>query len=119
MPISALNGPGRDFFEKTCCDLSNTLKFRLAASKFAKNPDTFGQPIPKQASTQPKLSPIIPTEPAFFLPFSDFSDKQGQGGPALYPWFRVKRRKLLHELLNSGKIPDKFAEAVLCAFFGD
>jgi hypothetical protein len=47
MPIPALNGPGQDFLEKTCYDLSNTLKFRLAASKLAKNPDTFRQPIPK------------------------------------------------------------------------
>jgi hypothetical protein len=75
MLISALNGPGQDFFGKTYSDLFNPLKFHLAASKFAKNPDTFGQPIPKQASTRPKLSPIIPTALAFFLPFFHFSDK--------------------------------------------
>jgi len=75
MPIYALNGPGQDFFEKTSYDLSNPLKFRLAASKLAKNPDTFDQPIPKLPPTQPKLSPIIPTGPAFFLSFSHFSDK--------------------------------------------
>jgi len=75
MPISALNGPGQDFFKKTYSDLSNGLKICLAAKEFAKNPDTFGQPIPKLPTTKPKLSPIIPTGPVFFLSLSHFSDK--------------------------------------------
>jgi len=47
MPISALDAHSKDFLQKTCYDLSKPSKFCLDTKEFARNPDTFSQPIPK------------------------------------------------------------------------